>query len=1002
MKFEKVIYYISRTVVTHTDGNYSNRSNRAEPSVVRSLVSPDNVVADVNGVENVVEPRVMVAPRVHNFKYESFKKCGAKEFDGTLDVVGAMEWLADIEVVFASGYCPDNMKVLCATRVLTKNARNWWRSATVSLTPEVLAAMPWGTFREKFLEEYVGTRELRLIEKEFRALIAKPGAIGEYARSFTEKLQFVGRMVPREIDQIESYCDGLPASYRGLCRQHTTLSVVIKESKRLDDDFKTEKGVTKDDDKKSGFKRRFNGSSNSNKRFKGGSTSNGDKDKKKSSTWCSACKSYHDGSCSDKTKRCDKCGNTGHATTICKDKTRCYKCKETGHLIVDCPQMNNDGKNATDPKPKVHALQMTVEAAKDNDEVVSGTFLVNSKLAFVLFDLGANRSFVSTLFAPKLERVITPLDCSIEVEIANGTISNICEGYDNCSIEIEGRSFPVHLLPTTLAGFDIMIGMDWLFQNDATIICSQKIVRFPTPEGKVFSVYGDKKKGSINIINLMKALNCIRHNKNHFLAYVIDTRKEKSSISNVDVVFEFSDVFPDDLFGIPPDREVTFHIDLVPGATPVAKAPYRLAPTEMKELMSQLQELLDKGFIQPSSSPWGAPFLFVKKKDGSMRICIDYRELNKRTVKNKYPLQRIDDLFDELHGASYFSKIDLRSGYHQLKVKKEDVAKTTFRTRYGHYEFLVMPFGLTNAPAGFMDLMNRSKEEHREHLRVVLKALREKKLYAKYSKCIKVDPTKIEAISKWEQPKTPTEIKSFLGLAGYYRRFIQDFSRIAKPMTELTKKGVKFVWTDAQEKAFQTLKTKLCEAPILALPEGTDDLIVYSDTSISGLGYVLMQRDKVIAYASRQLKPHEKNYPTHDLELAVVVFALKLWRHYLYGTKCTLYTDHKSFQYVFSQKEMNVRQRRWKELLKDYDCEIKYHPGKANVVTDALSRKVQNFSCRLMSMVVQAKSGLLDRIKEDQVKALMKDNIDKENIGKKKRLAMETKSRGFWTYKGRI
>nr|XP_043625495.1 uncharacterized protein LOC122596915 [Erigeron canadensis] len=684
----------------------------------------------------------------------------------------------------------------------------------VSLTPEVLAAMPWGTFREKFLEEYVGTHELRLIKKEFRALTAKPGAIGDY---------------------------------RGLCRQHTTLSASIKESKRLDDDFKSKKVATKDDDKKSRFKRRFNGSSNSEKRFKGGSSSH--KDDKKIAPWCSACKAPHNGSCSEKTKRCDKCGMTGHATSVCKDKTRCYRCQETGHLIADCPvKKKEDEKKKDQPKAKSCAFQMTTDLAKENDEVISGTFLVNSKPASVLYDSGAN--------------------------------SDIRVGYDDCSIEIEGHSFPVQLLPTTFAGFDIVISMDWLSQNDATIICSQKIVRFSSLDGKVISVYGDKKKGSIKIIKLMKALNCIRHNKNHFLAYVIDTRKEKSSISNVDVVSEFSDVFPDALPSIPPDREVTFQIDLVPGAIPVAKAPYCLAPIEMKKLMSQLQELLDKGFIQPSSSPWGAP----------------------------------------LHGASYFSKIDLRSGYHQLKVKREDVAKTTFCTRYGHYEFLVMPFGWTNAPAAFMDLMNRSKEKHREHLRAVLEVLREKKLYAKFSKCefglrevqflghvvssegIKGDPAKIEVVSKWEQPKTPTEIKSFLGLACYYRRFIHDFSRITKPMTELTKKGVKFVWAEAQEKAFQTLKTKLCEAPILALPEGTDDLVVYSDASISGLGCVLMQRDKVIAYASRQLKPHEKNYPTHDLELAAVVFALKLWRHYLYGTKCTLYTDHKSLQYVFTQK----------------------------------------------------------------------------------------------------
>jgi hypothetical protein len=369
--------------------------------------------------------------------------------------------------------------------------------------------------------------------------------------------------------------------------------------------------------------------------------------------------------------------------------------------------------------------------------------------------------------------------------------------------------------------------------------------------------------------------------------------------------------------------------------------------------------------------------LFEKKKDGSMRMCIDYRELNMKTIKNKYPLPRIDDLFDQLQGASFFSKIDLRSGYHQVRVAEPDVAKTAFRTRYGHYEFLVMPFGLTNAPAIFMDLMNRvcrpfldkfvivfiddiliyskTEAEHESHLRQVLEKLKEKELYAKFSKCefwlrevqflghivckegIKVDPAKIKAVMNWQSPKNPSEIKSFLGLAGYYRRFIKDFSKIAGPLTKLTRKDVQFKWDSSQEAAFQKLKQLLCQAPVLSLPEGTDDFVVYCDASFSGLGCVLMQRERVIAYASRQLKTHERNYPVHDLELAAVVFALKLWRHYLYGTHCVICTDHKSLQYIFSQKDMNMRQRRWQELLKDYDCEIRYHPGKANVVADALS-----------------------------------------------------------------
>ncbi|GKB59496.1 putative reverse transcriptase domain-containing protein, partial [Tanacetum coccineum] len=338
-------------------------------------------------------------------------------------------------------------------------------------------------------------------------------------------------------------------------------------------------------------------------------------------------------------------------------------------------------------------------------------------------------------------------------------------------------------------------------------------------------------------------------------------------------------------------------------------------------------------------------------------MCINYRELNKLIVKNRYPLSRIDDLFDQLQGSRVYSKIDLRSGYHQLRVREEEIPKTAFRTRYGHYEFQVMPFGLTNAPTIFMDLMNRvckpyldkfvivfiddiliyskSEEEHAELLKLILELLKKEELYAKFSKCdfwlLKVQ---------------------FLGhvidsLAGYYRRFIEGFSKIAKPMTKLTQKNVKLDWSEKAEAAFQLLKQKLCSAPILALPEGSENFVVYCDASRKGLGAVLMQIEKVIAYASRQLKVHEKNYTTHDLKLGAVVFALKMWRHCLYGTKCVVFTDHKSLQYILDQKELNMRQRRWLELLSDYDCEIRYHPGKANVVADALSQKERNEPLRV-------------------------------------------------------
>ncbi|KAL4018245.1 hypothetical protein IC575_021835 [Cucumis melo] len=458
-----------------------------------------------------------------------------------------------------------------------------------------------------------------------------------------------------------------------------------------------------------------------------------------------------------------------------------------------------------------------------------------------------------------------------------------------------------------------------------------------------FKFKGEGSRSLPQVISAIRASKLLSQGTWGILASVVDTREVDVSLSSEPVVRDYPDVFPEELPGLPPHREVEFAIELEPGTVPISRAPYRMAPAELKELKVQLQELLDKGFIRPSVSPWGAPVLFVKKKDGSMRLCIDYRELNK------------------------------------LRIKDGDVPKTAFRSRYGHYEFIVMSFGLTNAPAVFMDLMNRvfrefldtfvivfiddiliyskTEAEHEEHLRIVLQTLRDNKLYAKFSKCefwlkqvsflghvvskagVSVDSAKIEAVTDWTRPSTVSEVRSFLGLAGYYRRFVENFSRIATPLTQLTRKGAPFVWSKACEDSFQNLKQKLVTAPVLTVPDGSGSFVIYSDASKKGLGCVLMQQGKVVAYASRQLKSHEQNYPTHDLELAAVVFALKIWRHYLYGEKIQIFTDHKSLKYFFTQKELNMRQRRWLELVKDYDCEILYHPGKANVVADALSRK---------------------------------------------------------------
>ncbi|GJZ94588.1 putative nucleotidyltransferase, ribonuclease H [Tanacetum coccineum] len=510
----------------------------------------------------------------------------------------------------------------------------------------------------------------------------------------------------------------------------------------------------------------------------------------------------------------------------------CFKCGGTDHFKAACPRLNqahrprgncpnqamaNNGgqiRRNNGNQARGRAFMLGAEEARQDPNIMTGTVTLNNYYATTLFDSGADYSFVSTTFIPLLGIEPSNLGFNYEIKIASGQLVEINKIIRGCKLEIEGHVFDIDLIPFGHGSFDMIIGMDWLSKHKTEIVCHEKIVRIPLQKGEMLRVIGERSEEKIR----------------HLMSAKAKEQKQEEIV----VVRNFPEVFPDDLSGLPPIQEIDFHIELISRAIPVAKSPYRLAPTKMEELSGQLRELHDKGFIRPSSSPWGAPVLFVKKKDGSFRMCIDYRELNKLTIKNRYPFPRIDDLFDQLQGSQYFSKIDIRSGYHQLRVHEDDIPKTTFRTCYGYFEFTVMPFGLTDAPAIFMDLMNRvcrpyletfmivfiddiliyskTREEHELHLGLVLELLKQEKLYAKFSMCelwlrevqflghvingngIHIDPSKIEAVKNWEAPRTSSKVRSFLGLAGYYHRFIENFSKISKPLTILTQKCKTFDW----------------------------------------------------------------------------------------------------------------------------------------------------------------------------------------------------------------
>ncbi|GJZ98578.1 putative reverse transcriptase domain-containing protein [Tanacetum coccineum] len=656
-----------------------------------------------------------ITPAVRECTFVRFIKCNPTVFRGIKGAVELRRWFEKTESVFGISECAKGKKARFSAATLEGLALAWWNYKIATMGLETVNRIPWTEMKQLMTVEFCPIEEIQRIEHELWNLKVKEYDIVAYTHRFNELALMCPRMVEKERVKVDAYIRGLTDNIKG--EVTSSKPADLNEAVRMAQKLMEQKSQARNERILEGKKRKWesfqSGNSSGNARAMVTAPTDGNL------PLCERCFTRHVGQCMIK---CHKCGKVGHKSRYCKEKSAatgantqpvwtCYDCGEQGHTRNRCPKKVK--------LEEVRGVCSRAYAIKDAEpkgpNVVTGTSLLDIKPI--------------------------KIEDSYDVELVDGRIASTNTVLKGCTLSLLNHVFEIDLMPIELGTFDVIIGIDWLVKNDVVIVCGKKVVRIPYGD-KMLIVEGDKGVSRLKVISCIKARKYIERGCHLFLAHVTESKLKEKRMEDVPVIRDFPEVFPEEFPGLPQPRQVEFRIDLVPRAAPVARAPYRLAPSEMKELSVQLQELLEKGIIRPSSSP-------------------------------------IDNLFDQLQGSSVYSKIDLRLGYHQLRIKEEDIPITAFRTRYGHFEFQVMAFGLTNAPAMFMDLMNRDEEEHGKHLKIVLELF--KKEIGVY-----VDPAKIEAFKSWAAPTTPTEVRQFLGLDGYYRRFIEGFYLISKPLTKLT------------------------------------------------------------------------------------------------------------------------------------------------------------------------------------------------------------------------
>lgn len=833
------------------------------------------------------------------------------------------EWMSKATQYFTYHEMPRHERVIFASYHFTEEANQWWQAKSKAIGLPV-HQIPWERF-----EVELWTRFGPIDGEDFdEALchIQQKGSLLEFQREFEKLQNRVEGWTEKAL--VGAFMGGLHKSISSGIRifKPRTLLEVINLARLRDEQLQQEK-------RWSNPRSHFNKSLQPNSRTDVTTTlSEKPAPSPKRLSWDELKKKRSLGLCFS----CDEKYSPGH------------RCKQPQLFIMEGAEDDKSEPEEVEEEGDTHEITLHALTGWNAPKTIRLHAKIKNQHLLALVDSGSTHNFISDKMVQgiKLQAAVTK---PFEVRVANGSPLRCHRKYEKVVIQLGDAKFEVTLYALPLVGLDLVMGMHWL-ESLGPMLCDWKAqtLQFEWQDRQVM-LNGLRP----TTIRPTTHQDMEKEERQGQLLFAVCATEKPQGLQPLNddmraLVNQFEDIFQTPT-GLPLTRTIEHHINLKEGTNPINVRPYRYAYFQKDEIERQVTEMLQSGIIRPSSSPFSSPVLLVKKKDGSWRFCTDYRALNSATIKDRFPIPTVEDMLDELHGAVFFTKLDLTARYHQVRMHSADIHKTAFRTHHGHYEYLVMPFGLCNAPSTFQALMNdifrpllrrfvlvffddiliysSSWELHLQHVKEVLTLIREHQLSIKLKKCdfgkneleylghiithkgVKADCSKIKAMTDWPTPTTVTELRGFLGLTGYYRKKIRDYGIIARPLTNLLRKG-RFVWEPEAEEAFQKLKTAMTTTPTLALPDFSKPFVITTDASGDGIGAVLSQNNQPIAFMSRSLGVTKRSWSTYAREMLAILVAIRTWRPYLMGRRFTIQTDQRSLRYMLDQRILTPEQQK--------------------------------------------------------------------------------------------